>query len=196
MAPKVVKSKPITSFFLKPSANLPRVESRKDVDDTIEDERRFTSLVAQVLESSSSSTGISVPSKKRRLDLDVPEFGVAPIQVKKSTKVGNFTLTSIEDTLLPVLSVRARDRSQKLLSSAKNRNSAKEINIEEMLSTVVETPTELEPAVNICSASVIDDDFVQSTAVKTSNKKGTITETESQREIYLHIAEGDSNEGS
>ena len=43
---------------------------------------------------------------------------------------------------------------------------------------------------------MIDDDFVQSTAVKTSNKKGTITETESQREIYLHIAEGDSNEGS
>ena len=95
-----------------------------------------------------------------------------------------------------MLSLRARDRSQKLLSSAKNRNSAKEINIEEMLSTVVETPTELEPAVNICLASVIDDDFVQSTAVKTSNKKGTITETESQREIYLHIAEGDSNEGS
>ena len=54
--------------------------------------------MAQVLESSSSSTGNSVPSRKRRLDLDVPEFGVAPIQVKKSTEVGNFTLISIEDT--------------------------------------------------------------------------------------------------
>ena len=38
---------------------------------------------------------------------------------------------------------------------------------------------------------MIDDDFVQ----VTSNKKGTKTETGSKREIYLRIAESDSNEG-
>ena len=112
MAPKLVRAKPITSFFLKPAANLTQVESRKDATEILEAERRFTSSVEQIVESSSSSTRIPVPAKERRIELDAPEFGMESTQVKKSTKVGKFTLTSVEDTVLPVLSIRARERSQ------------------------------------------------------------------------------------
>ena len=74
---------------MKPAANVPQVEVRNEMDEILETERHFTTLVDQITETTSSSSGTSVPSSKKRRDLDAPGFGAEPIQVKKSTKFEN-----------------------------------------------------------------------------------------------------------
>ena len=93
-----------------------------DMAAILDAERRLNSLMEQIEETSSSSE-TSVRTHKKRRDLTAPEFGVAAIQLKKITKIGNIILSSIEETTLPILSMRARDRGQKLLSNARKTNS-------------------------------------------------------------------------
>ena len=195
MAPKLVRAKPITSFFLKPAANLTQVESRKDATEILEAERRFTSSVEQIVESSSSSTRIPVPAKERRIELDAPEFGMESTQVKKSTKVGKFTLTSVEDTVLPVLSIRARERSQKLLSSTKKRNVFTKANVDENLTVSEAASEQLEAEVNFDSAPAIEPDTLPAPLARMSCQRVTKPESGSKRGITFRIAESDSKEG-
>ena len=47
-----------------------------------------------------------------------PTFDYDPIQIKRTRKVGNVTLTSVEDTDVPIPSVRARNRSERKLETS------------------------------------------------------------------------------
>lgn len=47
-----------------------------------------------------------------------PSFDYEPIQIKRTRKVGNVTLTSVEDTECPILSLRARIRSVRKLETS------------------------------------------------------------------------------
>jgi hypothetical protein len=162
MPPKQLKGKSISSFFLKPAATLvaspaaTTASTEEDVSGNMaairDAERRLNSLMDQ-LEQTSSSSGTSVQTQKKRRDLNAPEFGVPAIQLKKTSKIGNIILSSIEETTLPIMSVRARDRGQKLLSSARKRNS-------EAATVERESLEEREPdAVGHFESPVVDDAF-------------------------------------
>lgn len=57
-------------------------------------------------------------SDKRRKRPIALTFDYDPIQIKRTRKVGNLTLTSVEDTEVPILSVRARNRSERKLDTS------------------------------------------------------------------------------
>ena len=121
MPPKPLKGKSISSFFVKApsfqrSSNVERSTSPTESEWT---EQRTSELTSR---SSSSSSSSSTTRAKR--PLVAPEFGTEAIQHKKSTKIGNIVLTSIESTTVPVLSIRARDRASKTLSSARARKAS------------------------------------------------------------------------
>ena len=54
------------------------------------------------------------PTRKRR---SAPHFGHQPIIRKKTTRCGSILLTSVEETAVPIMSIRARDREPKRLQT-------------------------------------------------------------------------------
>jgi hypothetical protein len=48
-----------------------------------------------------------------------PHFGHEPIMKKKTTRCGSILLTSVEETAVPIMSIRARDREPKRLQTDK-----------------------------------------------------------------------------
>ena len=121
MPPKP-KSKSICSFFIKKAATNvePSAESGEEIEknNLINKNNSFSEESLDY----ESETEISQPSKKKsRNSIIAPTFPYTPIQMKTVTKVGNVTLSSVHDTAVPILSIRARDRAPRLLSDSRIR---------------------------------------------------------------------------
>ena len=122
MPPKP-KSKSISSFFIKKIDT--NVESFSESGEVIQQENILVNKNTSTSEESvdhESDNEITQPSlKKMRNSSIAPAFPYGPIQIKTATKVGNVILTSINDTAVPILSIRARDRAPRLLSDSRIR---------------------------------------------------------------------------
>ena len=92
------KKSTIISYFTKTVAQPLQATDNISDDERVEEE--------DLSQESNDLTDQTLPTKKRTN----PEFDGVPIQIKKTTKVGNLLLTSVEDTDLPVVSSRARER--------------------------------------------------------------------------------------
>ena len=204
MPPKQVRAKSISSFFLKPAASsaAPPVaftaaiaeNVSEDMAAILDAERRLNSLMEQIEETSSSS-GTSVRTNKKRRDLTAPEFGVAAIQLKKITKIGNIILSSIEETTLPILSMRARDRGQKLLSNARKTNSeTTEHDNHNQSEMAVIGPVDANADVD-ADLTIEPLDALVDVAAAPVAKKVMKSETGSKKEMGLRIAESNSKDG-
>lgn len=104
------KKSTIISYFTKTAAKTLEAENNISDDESIEEE--------VLPEENNRLTDKTLQTKKRAN----PQFDGVPIQIKKSTKVGNLLLTSVEDTELPVVSSRARERQLPQLKTSGAEN--------------------------------------------------------------------------
>lgn len=120
-----VRKSTISSYFVAPRRSAAEQDVLQEDSGNLSDmtpQRTEVNENLKINDEDEESEIAETQSSKRK---GPPNFGGTAILKKKSTRVSNFVLTSVEETHVPEMSVRSRERESKLLVGANRAEKSK-----------------------------------------------------------------------